>query len=406
MKDKKSLQLFWCLFLVFTTNTLGKISFSAATVALVDTQVLTKTQAGFISGAYWLVYAVGQIMGGFLVNRMSAYTLINISIVGTVLSNLFIANADHFLPMLIIWLLGSVSQFGMWPAVLKLVSEEIVPKQRMMVMGRLAFCYCLGSVLSHIFTACLLKIASWRYIFVLCGLINAVMLIPVIYANKKLSPVLKQESVTAIKHNGRREKLDWSVIWSGGLVFFSILIVIKSIVETGIKNWMPTIMTETYGAPPSYTSFLSVILLGINIFGVVVSQTIYNSLKCDELKTLWILYGLATPMLLILLNYESMNIMIVTVLMSLITLLLYGSGQIIQMNYVGRFNNYGLTATIGGIINCFAAVGNVIANYSGGYIADHFGWGTMIIVWNVLIVLFIGISVAILPMWTAFRKKM
>ncbi len=405
MKEKKSLILFWCLFFIYTSNIIGKTSFSAATVALIDEAILTKTQAGIISGVFWFIYAAGQLVGGVLANKMSPYTMLNITIIGSALSNLLMAGMNGFVSMLVIWSFGSVAQFGMWPAVLKLVSTEIIAKQRMIVMGKLAFCYCLGSILSYIFTACLLTSVSWKYVFILCGVINGVMLVPSIYASKKLSPALRQENKQTASITRKSEKLDLRVVWDSGLIFFCVLMIIKAVADNGIKSWMPTIMMETYGATPSYTSLLSVVLLGTNIFGVLVSHIVYDKTKCDELKTLIVLYAAIVPMLLSLLGYQRMNILVVTVLMSLITLLVYGSGQILAMNYPGRFNRYGLTAMIGGIINCFAAVGNVVATYGGGYIADNYGWHTMIIVWNVLIIIFVVISVAMLPLWKKFRRK-
>lgn len=111
------------------------------------------------------------------------------------------------------------------------------------------------------------------------------------------------------------------------------------------------------------------------------------------------------PMLLLLLNLKHLNILIATFLMSGITILVYGSGQILTLNYPGRFHKWRLTATVGGIINCFAAIGNVIASYGGGFIADHFGWGVMIAVWNVLIIGFVIITICMRPLWRTFRYK-
>lgn len=404
-RQKYSLSLFWCLFFIYTSNIIGKTSFSAATVALVDASILTKTQAGLISGVFWFIYAAGQLVGGFLANKMPAYVMLNITIVGSAFSNVFMACTEDYVWMLVIWSIGALSQFGMWPAVLKIVSTEILPGHRMMAMGRLAFCYCLGSILSYMFTTVILATASWKYIFITCGIINAAAIIPCVYASGRLSPVLKQDEVKLVVKDNRQEKLTWDVIYKSGLIFFCLLMVIKSIVDNGIKSWMPTIMMETYGGSPSYTSLLSVVLLLTNIFGVVICNYIYNITKCDELKTLIILYLAILPMVLLLLGFTHLNIIIVTIMMSLITLLLYGSGQILQMNYPNRFHRYGCTALVGGIVNCFAAVGNVIATYGSGFIADRLGWNVMIIIWNVLIILFVVLTILMIPKWKEFRWR-
>ena len=169
-------------------------------------------------------------------------------------------------------------------------------------------------------------------------------------------------------------------------------------------DW-PTIMVETYGATPSFTSMLSVGLLVVNLFGVIVTTFIYEKVKSDELKTLIILYCTILPMMLMLLNFKHMNIWVCTVLMSAVTLLFYGSGQVISMHYPGRFHRWNLVASVGAIINCFAGLGNMAATYLGGFIADHFGWGAMIGVWNALVVVFIAITILIYPLWRKFRRQ-
>ena len=404
-QSKASVRLFWSLFFIYTINIIGKTSFSTATAALVNEAVLTKTQAGLISGIFWMLYAVGQFIGGFVTNKVSAYTMINITIIGSAVTNLLMAFTEDFVPMLVIWSVSGIVQFGMWPAILKLVSTEIVMEQRAGAMNRLAFCYCLGSILSYMLTTIILTILSWKYIFWGSGVITGISLISSIYAGHKLSPVLQVKERSITIGTQKKEKLTWDIVWKSELIFFCILMVIKAVADTGIKNWMPTIMMETYSATPSYTSLLSVGLLFTNIFGVVLCTSIYDKVKNDELVTLRILYAATVPMLLLLLNFENMNIYIATALMSGITILIYGSGQILQMSYPGKFLVYGQTAIVGGIVNCFGAIGNVIATYGSGYIADHFGWNVMILIWNILILLFVVMTILMVPLWKKFRWK-
>ena len=168
---------------------------------------------------------------------------------------------------------------------------------------------------------------------------------------------------------------------------------------------MPTIMMETYGATPSYTSFLTVLLLITNIFGVVIGYYIYGKTNHDELKTIRIMYIAIVPMLFLMLKFKMLNIYLVTVLLSGITLLQYSSKQFIAMNYPGRFHAWGFTAAIGGIVNGFAAFGNVLATYGSGYIADAFGWDVLVRVWNALIILMVLITIFSAPLWKRFRRR-
>ena len=77
MKMKKaSLELSIFIFISYTLYVMGKMSFSAATVGLVESGVLTKTETGIINGMFWLVYAIGQLIGAAIVNKLNPYLLI------------------------------------------------------------------------------------------------------------------------------------------------------------------------------------------------------------------------------------------------------------------------------------------------------------------------------------------
>ena len=108
-------------------------------------------------------------------------------------------------------------------------------------------------------------------------------------------------------------------------IFFCLLITIRNFVDSGIKNWMPVIIMETYGATPSFSTFLSVGLLVTNILGVMVCMYIYGKTRYNELLALQIIYIIVMPMMLVLLGFENMNMYITTVVMSIVILFVYGS---------------------------------------------------------------------------------
>lgn len=404
-KEKASSVLFWCLFFIYVVNIVGKTSFSASTVALIDEGILTKTQAGLISGVFWLLYAFGQFFGGFVANKANTYVLIQSTIISSMLANFLLAFQKNFILMIIIWGINGILQFGFWPALLKIVSTEILPAHRPGAMAKLGFCYCLGSIVSYVLTAGILMYGSYRYIFMCCGAITAVSLVASVYTQRRLSPMLRINEKREMPNIPRKGKFTWRIVWDSGLIFFCLLITIRNFVDSGIKNWMPVIIMETYGATPSFSTILSVGLLVTNILGVMACVYVYGKTKYNELLALQIIYIAVLPMMLMLLGFENMNMYVTTIIMSVVTLLVYGSGQIMMINYPNRFGQYGLIAAVGGIINSFAAFGNVIASYVSGYIAEHFGWSGTIRVWNILIVLFIIVAIAIIPIWRKFRRR-
>ena len=111
--EKASFRLCIILGFAYTMYVIGKMSFSAATVGLIEDGVLSKTETGIISGVFWLIYAMGQIVGAIIINKVSAYLLIEIGIVGSALSNILMACTENFAFMLVAWCLGAASQMGL-----------------------------------------------------------------------------------------------------------------------------------------------------------------------------------------------------------------------------------------------------------------------------------------------------
>ncbi len=403
-KEKSSLRLFWCLFFIYTMNTFTKIAFSAVTAAMIKDGVLTKTQAGTVSGVFWFVYALGQFVGGSLASR-HPIALLKLSLIGGGLANLLMAFSDSYIPILIIWSINGVLQMGLWPSVLYLLTNYILPEQKSKSLTYIAFCYAIGSILSHVCTAVVLTYFTWHIVFIWCSAMSLISVIPVFYIKRTLIPQLSEGKEIPKAEKKEKEHLPKGFIWKSGLMFFCTLLLIKSFTETGIKTWMPTILMESHGVSPSFTSVLSVVLLVLNLFGVSIGAFIYRKLRENEVNTLFFQYILIVPMMALLLGFRSMNVYILTIIFSLITVMLYGSGQIMSMYYPSRFQNTGAVAFMGGILNCFAAMGNVIASYANGLIADLFGWNVTIIVWNSAIIFFVFVTFMLMPIWNRFRKE-
>lgn len=403
--EKASFRL--CMFLGFayTVYVIGKMSFSAATVGLIAEDVLSKTQTGLISGVFWLVYAMGQIVGAFVVNKVSAYLLIGIGMFGSAASNILMACTENFWIMLIAWCMGGASQLGLWPGLLKLTSVEVTDRHRPAIIGYLGYAYSIGSIISYFLTAGILAIGSWKYIFLACGILCAIGMPGILYSQRRLSPVLEKALEEDMVAMSKKEKISWKLIWNRGLLFFALMMCLKTIVENGVGSWMPTILFEMFGVSSSYSSLLSVVRLVVALSGIALGAFIYGKTGTDELRSILIVVVPLLPMMLLLNNLSNLNVAVVTALLFGATLLLAASAPRLTLNYPARYRDVGLTATIGAIMNCMSTGGMAIATYGGGYIADWFGWNAVIRMWTILIILFLVVAVSIIPLWNRFKKN-
>ncbi|MBQ2999365.1 MAG: MFS transporter [Clostridia bacterium] len=407
-----SRKLFTCLFLLYVLNVFGKIAFSAVTVELVDAEIMTKTQAGLVNAAFWFAYAAGQMFGGIVASKMSPYRMLSITLLSSFAANALIVVFDSFVPILILWTINGFMQFGMWPAILRIVATDLLPTHRTKGLARMGYCYAIGSIISYLLTSGILLILPWQSLFAACAIVNLGSLVFVYLMSKRYAPIIHTHlhGTTELKPvveapKTPKAKLTFALVWGSGLIFFTAIVFFRNLTDTCIKNWMPTILTETYGASPSFTLLLSVVLLIINIFGVIFCSMLYKKLKRDEARTIAVLFLVALPMTVLLLNFKSFPMLVTTLLMILITMVVNSTGQVTAMFYTSRFQAFGLTAFVGGFVNAFAALGNVAASYGGGYLADNFGWNAVILGCLVLVIACLVLSIAVIPIWKKFRQK-
>jgi len=403
--EKASFRLSVFLGFAYTMYVIGKMSFSAATVGLIEEGILTKTQTGVISGIFWLVYAIGQVVGALIVNKVSAYLLIEIGIIGSAISNILMACTESFGILLVVWCLGGAAQLGLWSGLLKLTSTEVSEKHRPVLVGFLAYSYSIGSIISYFLTAAILAVCSWKYIFILCGVICGLALPGIVYSRKKASPILEKEMESQSSSIQKKQKITWKIIWNRGLIFFALLMCVKTIVENGIGSWMPTILFEVYGISSSYSSLLSVGRLVIALLGVALGAFVYAKARTDELHSLIIIVLPMVPIMLLLNNLSNLEIFTVIVLLFGGALLLSATTPRISLNYPARYQDIGLTANVGAIINCMSTGGMAIATYGGGYIADKFGWNAVVHMWTILITFFLIVTVGMIPLWNRFKRS-
>ena len=170
LQDKrKSLCMFALIFIVYSLIYMTKNCYSAAMAAIVSEGIMTKSETGLIAAAFYLVYAPFQIVGGIAADRYSPYKLLLYGTLGAGVCNLLVYFfSENYTAMLIIWSLNAIIQFGIWPAVFKIITSQIKDSHRTRCVFYISFSSTLGLVLSYV---CAAIITDWKVNFLLSAII-------------------------------------------------------------------------------------------------------------------------------------------------------------------------------------------------------------------------------------------
>ena len=152
--DRLCLFLFLLCWFSYFSSYIGRLNYSSAMTAMIREQVLSSTQAGFISMVYFFAYGGGQMVNGLLGDKFHPGRMIFVGLAAAAAANLVMGFTSSFLFMAIIWGMNGYAQSMIWPPVIRIFSE--------MLPDRLKLRYCVhivSSLVGGTFAAYLLAAA-------------------------------------------------------------------------------------------------------------------------------------------------------------------------------------------------------------------------------------------------------
>lgn len=407
--EKISRRLFIMCWLAYTATMIGRNSFSSALVYIVNDGVFSKANAGLISSLFFAFYCGGQFLSGFLGDRISSFKMIMFGLVMTACANIVMSVSHNYIIMLVVWSLNGLAQSAIWSPILRILSCVLAKEHRQKACLYISTTFSVGAILSYLISIIILRYNKWNVIFsasaYILFAIAALWLIISLMASKALVPNAENETITEISMQGNGKEDFNKVLFSTGIIFMLIPVMIKCMLDVGIKTWVPTMMMETYTVTPLFSTFLAMLLPIVNLTGAYIATYVQNKYVKDEVKTSALFFCFCLPPLCLLLLIGKINIFVSVAMLSIITTLVTGVNQMMVVLIPTRFAKYGKTSTVSGLLNGMAMIGSIISNYSYGYLSEIFGWKSTILSWVFLAVIAILFCFLAFEKWNAFLRK-
>lgn len=122
--------LFWICWLVYFASYIGRLNYSSAMPAMIGDSVLTASQAGFISMAYFFAYGAGQFLNGMLADRLCPGRMIFTGLFAAGLLNLIMGFLSDFGLMAFFWCINGYAQAMIWPPIMRIFAQVMTKEKR------------------------------------------------------------------------------------------------------------------------------------------------------------------------------------------------------------------------------------------------------------------------------------
>lgn len=402
--SKNFFVLVWSMYaIVYMT----KSCFSAAMASIVSEGTMTKSQTGFITSMFFLVYAPLQIVGGIFADRYDPHKLIKIGLLGGSIANLIVFLNQNYYMVLVTWICNAIFQFALWPSVFKIISSQIVSEDRRNSAYFISFSPTAGLLLAYLVAAILPK---WQYNFALSSAILFMLTVIWHIVSNRIKKYLVPASIpetTVLSEVVTSKKVSTvKLFFESGFFILLIVAFMGKVVLNSINTLSSTMLMESYdGVPPWLGNCFNMIIIAVGILGTVIVKSVLYPKHIKSAPTgILIMFCLALISSVVLLFVGSVNLFIMVVVLCLTSGFLVAT-ELFNSYCNLRFAKFGKSATASGVMNMATSFGVVVNSYGVAKVAESYDWQTVTKLFFVLIVVAIILSIAVLPLWKKFKKK-
>lgn len=400
-----SLVLFVFLFLMSAVVYMTKSMFSSAMATIVEEGFMTKSQTGLINAAFWFVYALFQVIGGFAVDKYSPYKLIMIGMFGAVISNVVIYFNQTYSVMMAAWTFNAAAQFGVWPGAFKVLSTQLKPTLRKTAVFWMLFSTSVGLGMSMLIAS---FVKHWKQNFLVSAISLSVML--VIYAILNHIAEKRMVEDETEKCEDGKQTLDKApmmpLMLRSGLAVLLIVCLLRNAIDNGIKMLTPVMLMESYETlPAAIATRISSVLIIFSAIGTLAAGFMQKRVTSNETKAQIVFYVMSVLPLTAVCFVGNIHYVWILIALCLTVLALQGASPFTQSFVTLHFEKYGRIGTVSGIINATASLGNIMASYIFAKMAEMMSWAGVTVSWLLSIVLCIILCAAVYRCWTRFTRE-
>lgn len=383
--QRKVLILCWC---AYASAYLSRTNISIALPGMMVDQGWNKASVGLIGTAFFWAYAFGQLINGFLGDKIKSRQFIFTGLCVSSFINLMVGFSTNLVIIIILWGCNGFFLSTLWGPIVKTISIWFPERRRTrvaviisisMVGGYLAAWGIIGQIIARV---------TWRWAFWLPAIL--VFIFSLVWLVKMRSQPEESgfEADVSLEGNNTlpvepENKVSFiHLILETRLWLVALTCITQGIIKDGISLWAPTFLTDTQHLSPELVSFFSLAIPVTSLFGILCAgwlNTIFNS---NEKKAILVLVTCSASCSVLLLVFLHLNTYIVVLLLSLTIALMYGANTllltIIPIKYAKKYNK---VSSVAGFLDFSSYMGATAAGVLTGVILDYAGWKYVIMSW-------------------------
>ena len=351
---------------------------------------------GQVSSVYFICYAVGQLINGAIGDKVKARYMISLGLFMAGISNFLFSRLAPLTPEIAKFSYGMTGFFlaMIYAPMMKVVAENTEPIYATRCSLGFTFASFFGSPVAGIISSFFV----WQSVFSISSIALGLMAVLVFFFflmfEKKGIVRYNQYAKQAKEGTNIRELLHRRIIR------FTLIAMITGIVRTSVVFWMPTYISLHLGFSSEDSALIFTVATFVMSMMAFVSVGVYELLKRDMDKTIFVMFTAAALFFLLLYFVKHPLGNIICFVLAIMSS--NGAASMLWSRYCPSLWDTGRVSTVTGFLDFVSYIAAAIASTVFANAVSTIGWNRLILIWLFLMIL--GVLVIKIPIVT--KEKM
>lgn len=388
INDKKQVSmLVYICTLIYFTSYMTRLNYGAVVAEIERAEGIPKDMLSFAVTGLFITYGVGQLISGWLGDRVSAKYLIACGLGLSTFMNFLLPLNTNVAYMTTVWCINGFGQALIWPPMVKILSGYLSNTDYVKATFNIIIGSTCGSIGVYLAASACIAVADWKTLFFACALFGVIGVLLCILGISKIEKHAEEhgteveQSKTSESGNNQTAlvKINGKIV--ALIVIIMIAIVLMGALRDGVTTWLPTYVENTFNLGTAVSILSGVVLPLFTLVCVTAVKIIFPNFIKSEVAFAGIIFGIGALAALVLVMFPTSNPIISISCSAILVGCMHGVNQMLICVVPGQFRKTGKISTISGLLNFATYVGAALSTYGFAAIAGDGNWRPVILLW-------------------------
>lgn len=367
---------------------------SVSTPEMIKEAFFTKEYTGLLSSICFIFYAAGQLINGFIGDRVHPKYMIimglGISSVSTFVIPIFDNRILHFMAFALIGFGLSMLRGPL----MKVISENTAATHARMICTLFSMAGFAGPLIASILSI----FFKWRAVFTATGVISVIITVLAVAA---ITTLEKRGEIKFVPKYDKGIAGILNVFKLEDFIFYMLISSIGEIAGSSITFWIPTYTTEHLGFSNDAASTIYSVVSFSTLFTPFITLLIYEKLIRNGIKLALVMYVISA-VFFIAVRFTAAPVLNVSMLI-IAKVAAAAASSIVWSAYIPGLARSGKVSSANGVIDAAGYAMASLANVLFSTFVGRLGWGGIVNMWY--ITMLIGAAVSFIKLIMKKKQK-